>query len=305
MAVMYFSKFNVNSKIYEVREGRISIDEILKELFYKINDDKQYNFIKTNKVKQEDGNYEEKIVVNDTYVFSELEKDESEMSIYGKMVRVYPMIGEKYNEELKKSEKAIVKNFSASIKFYFDIKKEIIAFCTPNHFGYDQFNFGFKHLCQEYIPNMEFEVFLQKNVSDLKAGLKNFKKVNKISATIIPANANEEELNILRESAEYMENMEEAKITKQKVEFYASLKNDYGIDCESKMIKSTFLQSTNGYGNFVAEGVDNKGNDIIFNADENAPYTRNIKDSEKENEHTFKQKAKSYISQIRAMILQL
>ena len=300
MAIMYFAKFNVNSKVPDVRRGKTTFDEILDELFEKIDDNTTYNYRVYNKIKQEDNTYKDVLFIDDRYIFSELEKSNNEKYIMGKLIRRYNIPGEVYDEESKKSIKTIHEN-SSSILFFFDIRKEMIAFCTRNNFGYNQFNRAIKGLAEEYLPNMEFEVYLQKNIFSIEEEMKKFKRINRISANIIPPNANGDDLQALERRE--IENLGQAGVTKKHVVYSASLKNDYGIDTEADFIQSTFLQCSIGYGDFVTVGINHKDEEYVFKSNDEALLERSIKDEEKDDKKIFKERAVIFITQIRAAIV--
>ncbi|MGH4051264.1 MAG: hypothetical protein ACREVX_07910 [Clostridium sp.] len=300
MAIMYFAKFNVNSKVPDVRRGKTTFDKILDELFKKIDDNTTYNYRAYNNVKQDDNTYEKVMYIDDRYIFSELEKNYEEKYIMGKLIRRYNIHGEAYDEESKKSIKTTHEN-SSSILFFFDIRKEIIAFCTRGNFGYNQFNRAIKGLAEEYLPEMEFEVYLQKNIYSIEDELKKFKRINKISANIIPPNSNGNDLEALERRD--VEKLGQAGVTKKQVSYYASSKNDYGIDTEADFIQSTFLQCSIGYGDFVTEGINHKNEKYVFKSNEGALLERVIKDEEKDDTKIFKERAVIFITQIRSAIV--
>jgi len=300
MAIVNFAKFNVNSKAPDVRRGKTTFDKILDELFKKVDDNVTYNYSTYNNVRQDDGTFKEVMAIDEKYIFSELKKDNEEKSMTGKLIRRYTIHGETYDEEIKKSIKTVHEE-SASILFFFDFRKEIIAFCRRTSFGYNQFKRGIKGLSEKYLPDMEFEIYLQKNIYSIEEEMKKFKRINQISANIIPPNSNSKDLEALERKD--LEKLGQFGVTKKHVVYSASSKNDYGIDTEADFIQSTFLQCSIGYGDFITKGINHKNEEYVFKSKENALFEKNIKDDEKEDSEMFKEHAVTFIAQIRAAIV--
>ena len=90
MAQMYFSKFNINSEIYEVYKDEGLKDKILKNVFDAMDEQRVYE--ETDRSTDE----EDKTV---TYKFCDLEKDETKMSITGRLVKIFQAELQSYDKK--------------------------------------------------------------------------------------------------------------------------------------------------------------------------------------------------------------
>lgn len=299
MAYLYYAKLNVNSKIFDVYSNEAQIENILDDLFKKIDDLKEYEKV-IKWYKEVDGVREERESI-EKYNFSDIKKfqDGTRKYIYGKIVRRYPYFSEEFDEATRKSKKIVLENNSKSINFYFDVRNEIVTFCERKGFGYKQFLEGFKELVNLY-TDVDFEVFLIKNPFSIKEHLEKVHKVTKIVATVIPPNVNEEALKSLID--ESVEEMEEANITKKTSIFEHSKKNDKGINMKSKLVEKTlnadegFRKFEVGYGKLEVEGENSDGSKFHYDSEDDSPYTTIIGDEEKNIEYSFINSSQSGIT---------
>lgn len=194
MSIMYLAKVNVNSKIFEVYENEFKIKNILNEVYEKLDNSKEYE--EETKVDYTDalGN-ESSYIRKSKYTFVELDRDDNKKIITGKLVRNF----NRRTEEIENDKTEVSYTDEAvSIYFYFDVKNELITFNSRQAFGYNQFTNAFNELLNKTIPGYGFEIFLQKDEDVLQEKLKSFKRINKITAVVIPPNSNTKELEELR-----------------------------------------------------------------------------------------------------------
>ena len=251
MSVMYLAKVNFNSKIFDVYEKKLDLSIVLEEIYSQLNDSEVYEEYKTEPYDDKLGN-SKKYVKKSKYQFAELKKESEKRIVTGKMVRTYNKPTEDLDEKTNKVNDTY-KEECVSIYFYFDINNELITFCVRQAFGYMQFTNAFNHLLNKTLNQYGFEVFLQKDKSVLSQKLKNLNKVNKVKATLIPPNANEEDLKELRDSLGYIGDCKESNATKYKVELIGSEK-DSGLNIESKVIQDTIKAISRGYGDMTVYG---------------------------------------------------
>lgn len=301
MPLLYYSKVNINSNIFEVYEGNITIEEILRELFLKMDDLKEYEKIDIKTINGDDG--EPRIIEKrEIYNFSELDKHEDvhERYIVGKLVRRVPIFSENFDEETRKSEKVVYENNSVSILFYFDMIREIIVFSSRQKFGYNQFNEGFQNLISQYLEDVGFEIFLIKNPFSIKERMERAHKITKIKATSIPPNVNEEELKKMY--SDEVIAMKTANVTKKTSIFEIHEKSKEGINIKADIIKNALDSNeayriyAKGYGKLEVEGEYKDGTSFKFDSDEDSPYQTSIDERDKDNIVEFIAAGKSGIS---------
>lgn len=301
MPLLYFSKVNINSNIYEVYEGKTSVDDIMRKLFNAIDDMNEYEKIEIKTFTDQDG--EEKIIENrEKYNFSELTKHEDvhERYIYGKIIRRVPVFSEFFDENTRISESVVHENNSVSILFYFDMIREIIVFSSRLKFGYKQFNEGFQNLINQYLENVGFEIFLIKNPFSIKERLKGAHKITKIKATSIPPNVNEEELK--RMYSDDVKEMRSANVTKKTSIFEIHEKSKKGINLDAEVIRraldsnEAYRTYSDGYGKLEVEGQHKDGTTFLFDSDVDSPYQVYLEEKNKNNVQELMATGKSGIT---------
>lgn len=296
MSVMYLAKVNLNSKIFDIYENKLDLDTVLGEIYTNLNEGMIYEEESREEYIDKLGNIK-KYTRKSKYQFAELQKEpESNEVITGKVVRTYNRPSENLNEETKEVSDTY-KSENISIYFYFDVKNELITFCIRQAFGYIQFTNAFNHLLNLTIDKYGFEVFLQKDKDLLAEKLKELKKVNKIKATLIPPNANEDDLQEFRQSLGYINDCKESNATKYKLELLGSEKDD-GLNIESKVIQDTVKAITKGYGDMNAYGVNGSGRSEIVKSNRDAAMTCMIDENIGKKE--YDQEAKNFIARFLA-----
>lgn len=289
MPYIYLSKVNFNSKIYEVYDKKLSLEDILNNLYKNISDDsksyKKHSICKFNDLSGK----EQKKIIEEEYLFNKINKDEKEMIITGDLVRINPRIIPEFNKFKKETE--LKKRLeSTEIYFYFDVRNELICFCTRNKFGYNQFNEAFKNLLNINVKGYGFEVFLKKDKSKVEEGIKRFKRVDKVVATIIPPNANGNDIEeLIKDSTMY----KDAKIKKAKVEYEASPQSYEGLDMNAPIMQQLVKSASHGYGDLNIHGRNNNDCDEVFRSNKDAAVNTTIE--EDYTEEDFIQKVKKFI----------
>lgn len=287
MPYMYVSKVNYNSKIYDVYNKNIKIEDILDEVFNKLTNNKSIKYNKDAIYTYEDvRGIKCKKLVTEEYFFNNLEKNEEDKTILGTIIRQYPRYSERFDDELGELiSQTIVE--ASEIRFYFDVKNELIAFCTRNKFGYNQFNEAFKYLLEISCSNQGFEVFLKKDQNKVQEAINNFKRIDKIVATVIPPNANNEINELLADSSIPLNN----NIAKARLEYDASPLNENGIDKQGKLIQGLVKTAALGYGDLNIHGKHNNDSYVVFKSNKEAPITGMINDDSDKNEFVSAAKA--------------
>ena len=279
MALLYFSKLNINSKIYDVYQDDNIRIEILNSIIEKMSQENE--IIDTDKVR---------------YKFCDLIKNYDEMYVAGRLVKIFEGENESYNKEKDTVDIIPADDCASHITFYFDVKNEQITFIRRRDFGYIQFNNCFKLLLEQYFDDVEFEVYLEKNIDQLKEKMAKFKQILKVEITIVPPNANDEDFRRL--FGTNSEEFKETNATKYTQTLSTSAKNKKGINWRTDFFERMFYGIAKGYGDMSADGKNFSGERYTVTSDEDAPFTRPIPDNEKHSLSAITERGKQYISEL-------
>lgn len=296
MPYMYLAKVNLSSKIFDVYENKLSIAKVLNVVYRDMNDKNTYTYTQTKKFTDSLGNIKE-YQKKSRYQFNELMKNDENMTITGKIVRTYSRPIEEFNDDgeiINSYEDAHV-----SIYFFFDVRKELVAFSMRQSFGYNQFIEAFKKLLNLCISEYDFEVFLKKDQNVLSEKLKALKTVNRVSATLIPPNSNEEELKEFRETLGYISECKETNAKKIKLDLIDT--DDVGLNMEAKMMRDTIKAAVKGYGDITTYGVNFNGREEVVKSNTDAALTRVI--NENLSESDYNDEAASFMAAVIATSL--
>lgn len=269
MPLLYLAKVNLNSKIFDVYDKKLEIKDVCDNIYNKIHIGSDYTTTHEDKYNDSLGNTLS-YIKKSKYTFQEIDKTE-EGIVTGKLVR-------SYNKPTEKLDKVSGKMFIAyneenvSIYFYYDVYREMIAFCERQTFGYNQFMEAFTYLLNKCVGVYEFQIFLQKDKNILEEKIKALKTVRKVNATLIPPNSNEDDMNDLRELV-YMQQCIDTNSTKIKIEY----KSD-DMKMESNVMKDIITAVSRGYGDITASGLNSEGLKCTIRSHE-AAYTSNISEN--------------------------
>lgn len=295
MAVMYLAKVNINAKIFEVYEDKLKIDIVLKEIYEKLNVSKVYTEYNKEQYIDKLGN-KSNYIKKSKYQFVELERNDENKVIVGKIVRNFNRPTEQLDNKTKEVTDTYTDEY-VSIYFYFDVTRELITFCSRQSFGYNQFTNAFNNLLNLTIGGYGFEVFLQKDKNLLDEKLKEFKRISKITAKLVPPNSNEEELQELRNTLSYIGDCQDSNASKYKIELSDSEENP-GIRMQSKIMQDTIKAVTRGYGDMTAQGYNGSDSKHTMKSNKDAALTCII--DEKLQEEDYKEESKSFIDRFLA-----
>ena len=270
MSLIYLSKINFNSRIHDVYKGNIIINDILNEILENINSNNSYTKYINLKFKNNKGENEEKCIT-ENYFFNNLQIDSEKGEVKGEVIRKYERLGQKFNEATQKMEYYVTEEAS-NIKFFFDVYSEYIAFRVRNTFGYNQFNHAFKYLLESCLPQYGFEVFLVKDRTKVEDAIKEFERINKITALIIPPNSNNDDIDNLDDDTK---DYKEANITYARLEYGCSDKAENGLEMSAKVLQDVIKSVSNGYGDMNIHGEKN-GRTQIFRSNSDGVVTGSI-----------------------------
>ena len=157
--------------------------------------------------------------------------------------------------------------------------REFIGFCTRQKFGYNQFNTAFKGLLESFLPQYGFELFLLKDKNKIDTAIKSFDRIDKVIATIIPINPNNDELDDLLEDSELFK---EGNIKQAKFEYESSKKDD-GLDMDAGVFKKIIKFIQKGYGDLNIHGKF-QNHYKIFKSNSDAPMTSYVPENSSDDE---------------------
>ncbi|MGF7431082.1 hypothetical protein PQ689_03270 [Thermoanaerobacterium thermosaccharolyticum] len=282
MAQMYFSKFNINSEIYEVyKDDNIRI-KILDDILNKMDAQAVYE--------EEDNQQTTK------YKFCDLSKNYENKSVAGRLVKIFKGELQSYDEKQDTVNIVGADDCASSCTFYFDLKTEEIAFITRRDFGYNQFNKYFKILLETYFDDISFEIFLENNIDELKEKIYSFKKILSAEVIIVPPNANTEDFDKLFGTT--AQEFKESNATKYTQRLEVSSKSKQGINPKNSFFERMFFGVGKGYGEMTVKGRNKQDEIMTITSSEDTPYKRQIPDIEKDSIVAFAERAASFIKEL-------
>lgn len=285
MAVLYLAKVNLNSRIFDVYESRLSFDKVFEQILLRFREGEEYLELSKEKYSDSFGNtidFNRKSI----YTLHEVQKNEDRI-ITGKIIRTFNRPSEIWNDKANKVVPTMVEE-SVSINFYYDVCREMITFCERQSFGYNQFMKAFSYMLNKSVGEYEFEIFLEKDRGVLMEKLSALKTVERVSAVLIPPNSNEEDLAELRENLVYMKDCQEANATRVSME-YVSEK----MQMESRVMQDIISAVSRGYGDMTSVGINASGRKQRISSSQDAAFTSDIQNNI--GEFDFREESKNLI----------
>lgn len=254
MAKLYFLKMNIQSRIYDIYEDTKKLEDELNNIYetlsttdYKM----EYKYTYYDEKKKDEAESKEEFKVNI------LHSDSIKKEIVGDFRRYTTVF---LNEENKDGELvAVPNNHIEAIRFYFDIKSEIICFYVGESFRHRQFQKYFQQYLNEILQNklnsiskdhiedpMQEHVILEfvKLGSGIELFYKNlleFGKVRELYFDVIAPNASEEVIKEIKEAlGEKYEDYKEAGVTKSSMKYVSNIEK--GLNVKKGLIKNQIKQ---------------------------------------------------------------
>lgn len=280
MAQMYFSKFNINSDIFDVYSNPELRYEILNKVMDSIDDEQFYTEI------DKDASGNEKEIM---YKFCNIIKNYDNNTITGRLVKIFEGELQTYDKENDTVITVNAEDCAVSSTFYFDVLHEEIAFITRVGLGYNQFNKHFATLINKYVDNYTFEMFLENNIGELKRKLYDMTKITSVDTVIIPPNADEEDYKDLF-GVSY-EEFKESGATKYKQALEVPKKQGMTVNIKAGFFNRILYGISKGYGELTAKGKNKHNESTTVTSSEDAPYKIGFPDSEKDSLTAFPERA--------------
>lgn len=287
MAQMYFYKFNINAKIYDVYAKPELQDDILGNVYREI-DSNLKAFWEYNNA---DGG---KNIVE--YKFCDIDKDPDQFIITGRLVKIYDGESQSYDRKNDTVKTKYEEDRAESATFCFDLLHEEIAFITRVGFRYLQFGEIFKLLLEKKFPEDSFELILEKNVGELKSKVYDLSRIIKVNSVMVAPNANESEFSELLGTT--VEEFKETKATKYQQGIEISARGKNTINVKTKFFDRLFYAAGKGYATILVEGRDAENQKVSVDSDTDTPYKEPIPDREKDSIIAFKERAQKGITKL-------
>ncbi|PGE08334.1 hypothetical protein COM64_31210 [Bacillus toyonensis] len=284
MSTIYFAKFNINEKIYEVYDGKVNLDELLTKVFLGMQTDVELGEIRRKK--------------NVNFKFITLNKDPDKLTVNGRLVAYAPGVHVSYDEEKDDVVETQDNKKATYVTFYFDVRRETIGFVPKNDFGRKMFIERFKKLIEELVPDVgEVEIVPEKDRQILDEKLKLINHVDEISINLIPPNNDKK----LFESLFGMNSDDLTDTGGSKYTFNIKGTTKKGLNLGSTFIKNLVNGVIVGYGNLVARGKNTSGEPVNVNSEDEALYTKGIADINKDSIPEISEKSRSGIVNLAVM----
>ncbi|KLU61449.1 hypothetical protein CEB3_c21280 [Peptococcaceae bacterium CEB3] len=273
MSTMYFAKLNFNSEIYKVYDDASLKGKLLNQIYQGL----------TEKIMHVEN--------NEKYKFITLTKNPDDFWISGRLVLITPGINTSYDETSDDIVEELIDNKAAYVAFLFDLNKEEIAFVPKKDFGHNMFIREFKALLELAVPDMEVEIYLEKNVNMLLQRMKQLALIQQVQVHIVPPNGDKDDFDALFSTGS--DEIRETWATKFGISLVAAAKT--GINASSKYIRKLVAAVSKGYGKMEVIGKDVAGTRTKVTSDEDALYTKAIPDKDKDNLVEFPRYARAGI----------
>lgn len=274
--MVYFAKFNINEKIYEVYKKEGMLNELLNTVFREMNTDIELVEVKKNKTTN--------------YKFIQLDKNSDEFIVNGRLVAYAPGTHVSYDSEKDDVIETKDNKKASYVTFSFDTRKEIIGFVPKQSFGRKQFIERFTELIEKTVPEVgEVEIILENDKQLINEKLNVLSHINEIVVDLIPPNNDKDLFKTL-----YGINPEELDETGgNKFTFIIKGSVSKGINKSSKYIKKLINGVIMGYGRIVAKGRNTSGEPDHINSEEQALYTKGIENINKDNIPMIEEKTRA------------
>lgn len=283
MSFVYFAKFNINEKIYDV----YSDEKLRKQILFKIYDGMNTNL--------------SIVTSNGTYKFlTPLFKEPESWIVNGRIVHYGPGVHTRYDDSVDDVTEEFDDKKATYVSFSFDIKNEIIGFVPRRDFGYKQFMKRFKDLIEKSTDIGEVQIFLENDIEKLEERLLHLESVNEINVRLIPPNNDREDFKALFSTD--ADDVEESGATRFFFRLLGSSKK--GLNVSSNYIKKLIRAVGLGYGVLTAKGKNRSGEKVRIVSDQDTPFIRPIDDLQKENIPVIQEKTQAGIRELQILKVQ-
>lgn len=282
MANMFFAKINVNSDVYKLYDNPEFLDKILDKVIANI--DQQKSIVLNEEMDSKNN--------GDRIKFISIEKDIDKRYIMGRIIRIYKDDLESYDKNSDDIIKLSTGELARYATFYFDVRKELVAFTLGRFFGRNQFCLYLEFLLDEYVEEVSFNVSLIIDKDSLKEKIERFKRISRIYVSLVAPNPNEEEFNKM--FAANGKNLKDMNAQQYGQEFKAGKKGE-GLKDHTDFVNTLIDGVSGGYGKMEVDGIDDSNEEIKISSAENYPYKRSVTNNEKNSLSMVRELGERYI----------
>ncbi|WP_439442881.1 hypothetical protein ACSMFR_09935 [Listeria aquatica] len=283
MAKIYFAKMNVNDEIFEVYKGEKKLTDLLQEIYEKIN--------------SKDVIYDK---FGGRYKFFDLDKviddnTKNSLQIRGRLGYIKSGANSSYDPQNDTAIDIIDKNKLEYITFYFDVKKELIAFNSK--IGFNRFKFieVFPKLIKKS-SNIGVQLITETNFEELQNNIKSIKTLKKIQLKLVPPNGDRGEFAELYSVD--ADKYEDANITN--IQQALSTQTRRGLNKDSDAIQNMIKGIGLGYAEGKFFGKDSSNEDIEVDSSKKVPYTKTLHKNSTNDKQTIFEKGRAGFIQLLA-----
>lgn len=266
MAKIYQAKMNINQKISDVYSNKLNLEFLLNELYEKINSNIEI--------------YEEKNEVR--YKFVQVHRDYKRSVVFGRLVKIHKeRVVDIYQENEDDLADQTLKNYSESVPFSFNVRKEIISFVPNQYFRKERFIDIFRKILEKTYPDMGYiNITILTDKEEFNKKFASIKSLGRFSAVLVPPNQADDLLEDMNDDIEGLVDMIKQSGAKT---YTQELKTDIRNPLNKK---STFVQglsklANSGYGYLEVYGKTNEGTKLEINTREDRDMIKTIHIDEK------------------------
>lgn len=258
MAFLYTAKFNINEKIYQVKDNKEDLNDLLDKVYLKINQD-EIIF---------DENDE-----NIRYKFVDLFRN-SEMTLDGTIVKIYDGVNSSYDESNDTVVDEEASDKADYVSFSFDVKNEIIGFVPKQTFSREAFLKYFRLLVEKCVPELgSTYLILLNDKGELDEKFKRMETLRDIEILLIPENSDKEDFAKLLDIVE--EDMQEANAQKIGLRMEGTMREP--LKKNSRLVENFKSSVARAYAKLKAKGKDENGEVFEIDTSKDTLLKREIK----------------------------
>lgn len=276
MATIYFAKMNINEQIYDVYEGKTTLNSLLTKIYTDLST--------TVKVHDKFG---AKIKVFD------LDRNEDNTTIVGHLAYIKPEIHSSYDENNDTAKDTKDPDSMEYLTFYFDVHKELIGFTTVSKMRQRK-ALEFLARIIKKSTGIGVEFIIEPNFGELHSRLLEFKTLKKLKVKLVPPNGDDRNFDKLFsiDAARF----QQSRATQAKQEF--STRTAAGLDMNSELVKNQITGAELGFSELEFEGKNHSNDQVKISTSDDVPYTMRTSANEARSKSIIAEKSRAGIASI-------
>lgn len=223
----------------------------------------------------------------------DLNTNPDDMTVTGNLGYIKPGVHSSYDPDSDSAIDTIDENKIEYITFYFDVKREILAFMTVPILSVEKILDTFSRLIKKE-SEIGVEFIQESNLDDLKNELRKFSKLSKLEVKLVPPNGDKEDFAALFSLS--TEKLEESGSTKVTQAFQTQKK--VGLNMHSALVEDTISGVILGYAEAKFSGKDKSEEGIEVSTSKKAPYTKYVNQNETKSHSIVSEKGRAGVANI-------